>query len=349
MSAVRKHSATTVPIRRLGDLSPLEKDLERCQLWSLVAWYASRNQTDRDVELYERLARKDVASELMGSETEQFKNAVEQIMRKILLRSTTRIVATTLGASANDILRLGFSPDTLVCDESGQCLEAEHVTAMTMTSLKAVILIGDPDQLPPTVISAGQTNEYARYLQRPLMSRLRDADYPLERLNVNYRCHTSILEFFNRTIYCGTLIAGPRNDEVKRAGSVWDEFTATRAAFRTQNVNGRRQLFVDVSAVAHQEGTSFCNRGQVEVLKEFLSGLYGFKTQEGASIVPSDVLIICPYRAQRDLVKETLEKNRAGYKDNLTVDASQGQEAPVVFFLLTKPEANPNKLGFVAD
>lgn len=41
-------------------------------------------------------------------------------------------MATNFDASAADILCFDFCPDTLVCDESGQCLEAEHVIAMTM-------------------------------------------------------------------------------------------------------------------------------------------------------------------------------------------------------------------------
>lgn len=116
------------------NLPCLRKTWKRCQLWILVAWYANQNPADRDVEAYERLAQKDLESGLMEPETIQFKSAVERIMRKILLRSSTRIVTTTLNASATDILRFGFYPDTLVCNESGQCLEAEHVIAMTMVT-----------------------------------------------------------------------------------------------------------------------------------------------------------------------------------------------------------------------
>lgn len=147
----------------------------------------------------------------------------EQIMGKVLLKNSTQIVATTLGASANEILRLGFRPDVLVYDGFSN-VTAEHVIAMTMESLKAVIFIGDPGQM--------------RYLQRPLKSRLRHPDYLrlLQRLDINYQCHTSILAFFNKSVYHGQLKAGPRNDEVKRVGAVWDYFTATSEAFRAQHV-----------------------------------------------------------------------------------------------------------------
>lgn len=75
MSAVRKHSATQFPIRRLEELSALEKDMEKCQLWSLVEDYAKHNETDGDVRSYERLARDDAQSGLLGSQQTYFKNA----------------------------------------------------------------------------------------------------------------------------------------------------------------------------------------------------------------------------------------------------------------------------------
>jgi superfamily I DNA and/or RNA helicase len=81
-----------------------------------------------------------------------------------------------------------FDPDFLVCDESGQCLEGDHMIAMTMPSIKAVILIGDQEQLPPTVVTEHSNNEGAEYLKRSLMERLCSAGYPTTMLSINYRC-----------------------------------------------------------------------------------------------------------------------------------------------------------------
>jgi superfamily I DNA and/or RNA helicase len=88
--------------------------------------------------------------------------------------SRSKIVASTLSKTAQEVLQVpgAFDPDFLVCDESGQCLEGDHMIAMTMPSIKAVILIGDQEQLPPTVVTEHSNNEGAEYLKRSLMEGL---------------------------------------------------------------------------------------------------------------------------------------------------------------------------------
>lgn len=48
-------------------------------------------------------------------------------------------------------------------------------------------------------------------------------------------------------------------------------------------------------------------------------------------------MIISPYKAQRRLISNTLSQRGLTIRDNITVDAAQGQEAPVVLLFLTKP------------
>ncbi|PLB33699.1 uncharacterized protein BDW47DRAFT_113472 [Aspergillus candidus] len=71
--------------------------------------------------------------------------------------------------------------------------------------MRGVVLIGDPQQLPPTVILENGTNEGAQCLKRSLMARLYAAGYPCTMLNRNYRNHSQILEYFNRAVYGGTV------------------------------------------------------------------------------------------------------------------------------------------------
>lgn len=100
------------------------------------------------------------------------------------LREDTRIVATTLSCAASETLRRHFQPDILVCDESEQCLEGDHMIGMSLESLKAVILIGDSNEPPLKAIS--KDSEYVQYLVRPLLRRLRDAGYPVTQLRTNH-------------------------------------------------------------------------------------------------------------------------------------------------------------------
>lgn len=60
-------------------------------------------------------------------------------------------------------------------------------------------------------------------------------------------------------------------------------------------------------------------------------------------------MIISPYKAQRRLISRTLSQSGLTVRDNLTVDAAQGQEAPIVLLSLTKPGEVPTSLGFMAN
>lgn len=73
------------------------------------------------------------------------------------LREDTRIVATTLSCAASETLRRHFQPDILVCDESEQCLEEDHMIGISLERLKAVILIGDSNE--PALKAISKDNE----------------------------------------------------------------------------------------------------------------------------------------------------------------------------------------------
>lgn len=88
---------------------------------------------------------------------------------------------------------------------------------------------------------------------------------------------------------------------------------------------------------------------QARVIRDVLAELYSFSTAKGESIRAEDVMIISPYKAQRRLIARTFDEAKLTVRDNLTVDAAQGQEAPVVLLSLTKPGDVANILGFVAN
>ncbi|KAJ6114608.1 hypothetical protein N7486_000386 [Penicillium sp. IBT 16267x] len=263
---------------------------------------------------------------------QRLKAMTKRITQTVLCISSTRIVATTLSGSALDVLRLAFKPTALVGDESGQSLEGDHMIAMTMESIKSVCLFGDPSQLPLTVISQPENNEGSAYLQRSLI-------------------HTAIFDIINQHVYGKTLSPGPYNDLPERVGNTWDDFTKSRHYFFNQGLAGVRRLMISVIGKSTEVpgGTSPINRANVNVAADLLSELYKFRTDGGDYIEAEDVMIISPYKGQRDLVKTVFDERQIGFQQNLTVDACQGQEAPIVIFLMTKPSDNPKSLGFFGD
>ncbi|KAE8401922.1 AAA domain-containing protein [Aspergillus pseudonomiae] len=174
-----------------------------------------------------------------------------------------------------------------------------------MTPVRGVVLIGDPDQLSPTVISEHGPNKGARFLKRSLMERLYRAGYPCIMLRTNYRNHSQILDLFNRGMYRGELVPGPENDRLERVGRAWDSFTGSRHWFRALNVQGVRRLFISVEGKARrmENSLSWSNDSQVYVLCQLLRSLYSYQTPNGDSVRPEDVMIISAYKDQKVLVQ----------------------------------------------
>ncbi|KAE8323855.1 P-loop containing nucleoside triphosphate hydrolase protein [Aspergillus sergii] len=355
LSQIRAKSASD-PIANLraqveaNNDNRLSHSLEKIQMHNLAVAHAHKNPEDKHCKSLLEYMAIDKEKGLSRDSIKKLRSAYDNTVMGYL--EGCSVVATTLSNASHDVLRLsGFKPGFVVSDEAGQCVEGDHCIALTMTSVRGVVLIGDPDQLSPTVISEHGPNEGARFLKRSLMERLYYAGYPCIMLTTNYRNHSQILDFFNAGMYKGELNPGPDNDRLERVGSAWDSFTRSRHYFRALGVDGVRRLFISVIGNARrmENSLSWSNESQVHVLRHLLTSLYSFQTPDGHSVLPDDVMIISPYKDQKVLVQRVLGRYQVKYRDNLTVDAAQGQEAPIVVFLMTKPSENAASPGFVAD
>lgn len=69
-------------------------------------------------------------------------------------------------------------------------------------------------------------------------------------------------------------------------------------------------MFITVPGLAQmKEGeTSWVNPAQVRALVDTLRSLYRFRAPSDDQVRGEDVMIITPYRAQRNLVKEALDQ-----------------------------------------
>jgi ATP-dependent RNA/DNA helicase IGHMBP2 len=348
IDSVNANQAGLGVLRRGSSASQI---LEQVQIHNVVQPFANEYaELTSHCEDFLDMVRKDKECHLSKDQSKKLRDSYESCALGVLAKCN--VVATTLNNASHQLLRNSdFKPDVVISDEAGQCLEGEHCIALTMSSVKAVVLIGDPDQVPPTVMSENDCNEGAKYLKRSLMARLHKAGYPCTMLNTNYRNHSAILDFWNQKVYGGALQVGRSNDAPDRVGNAWDAFTSSRHYFRGYGVAGLRRLFIstDGHADRHQNSLSSYNRPQVEVLRHLLSQLYQFETPQGDKIEPKDVMIISPYRDQRTLVDEVLGRHNIGFNENVTVDAAQGSESPVVVFLMTKPSANALDVGFVGN
>ncbi|KAJ5506760.1 hypothetical protein N7453_005717 [Penicillium expansum] len=349
MASLRRASQRRPIDTRTIKPSLSEQALEACQIESLVVQEAKDHcEQYRQAQEFLNALDRDRAQGLTKEEALHLQRSYEHVLCRVLKRM--KVVAVTLNASGDLNLEGVFHPYAMLCDEAGQSLESDTMIALTgYLSLRSITLIGDPDQLPPTVVSSDE-NEGGNFYARSLMSRLVSC-YPLTLLNVNYRCHPEILDSPAKAIYKDTITASDENAKAERVGNVWEAFTRSLHHFRIRGLVGKRRLFIDADGVAEQpEGsTSWRNDAHINVVMTLLKALYA-KTCPAGRISPADVMLICPYKEQVKGVIERFANEGVEYGRCVTVDGSQGQESNVVIFMFTKPRtAELTGLGFLSS
>ena len=122
-------------------------------------------------------------------------------------------VFCTLTYTAHNLVKSNLNNvDVLIVDEAGQASEGEIIVPFACNPLN-LILIGDPKQLPPTVISdflkknnLGGTSTMERLMIKT------EPYFPYWLLNTQYRMHSSIAAFPNRQFYENRIKNGIQND-----------------------------------------------------------------------------------------------------------------------------------------
>ena len=112
-----------------------------------------------------------------------------------------RFVFCTLNTAGSRALRKAAQArfNLLILDEAGQCTEAEFYIATTFPGVKRIVVVGDPMQLPATVVS--QTCRDAGFGESFLAHLMRYHGERVHLLNTQYRMHPKILQFSNESFY----------------------------------------------------------------------------------------------------------------------------------------------------
>eukprot|EP00775_Hariotina_reticulata_P003847 gene3846-4104_t len=137
------------------------------------------------------------------------------------------MVFTTLSSSARDILgRLARPFELVLIDEAAQAAEVAALQPLVYGA-QAVVMVGDPQQLPATIFSAA-AKQLA--LERSLFERLAAGGCPVNLLRVQYRMHPAIRRFPSQYFYHNSLVDAPSGQErVGRGKSVENELEARMA------------------------------------------------------------------------------------------------------------------------
>lgn len=245
------------------------------------------------------------------------------------------IVFTTVSSSGRKLFqRLAHGFDMVVIDEAAQASEVAVLPPLSLGAARCV-LVGDPQQLPATVISqAAGTLQYSR----SLFERFQQAGCPTMLLSVQYRMHPQIRDFPSRYFYQNRL--SDSDSVLKRPDEVYYKDLLLKPYIFYDITHGRE---------SHRGGSvSYQNIHEAQFSLQLYEHLQKFVKSAGMKV---SVGIITPYKLQLKCLQREFEsilstEEGKGLYIN-TVDAFQGQERDVI--IMSCVRASGHGVGFVAD
>lgn len=262
------------------------------------------------------------------------------IQAKIL--GEAEIICSTLSGSAHDMVaNLGIKFDSVIIDEACQCTELSAVIPLRY-GCKRCIMVGDPNQLPPTVLSSAAADalyDQSLFVRMANQEEKEQTSKPLL-LNIQYRMNSAISRFPSKKFYDGELLDGPQNDAL------------TTREWHQNSLFPPYQFFdiVEGQQTQNKKTFSFTNETEVKIAIEMINKLFGtyrhmdFKNKIG---------IITPYKEQNRLLQKSFIRE---FGNNIkteisfnTIDGFQGQEKEIIIMSCVRADASARGVGFLRD
>ncbi|EDN06684.1 conserved hypothetical protein [Histoplasma mississippiense (nom. inval.)] len=247
----------------------------------------------------------------------------------------SHVICATLSGSGHEMFQsLSIEFETVVIDEAAQSIELSALIPLKYGCSKC-ILVGDPKQLPPTVLS--KVASRFQY-EQSLFVRMQ-ANHPkdVHLLDTQYRMHPEISRFPSAAFYDGRLKDGP--DMAKLRVRPWHS-SELLGPYRFFDVQGLHS--------SAPKSHSLVNLAELRVAMKLYERLtidyltYDFKGKIG---------IITPYKGQlREMKNQFANKYGSSIFTTVefnTTDAFQGRECEVIIFSCVR--ASNRGIGFLAD
>ncbi|XP_044589239.1 uncharacterized protein LOC123268325 isoform X2 [Cotesia glomerata] len=252
------------------------------------------------------------------------------------LLSTADIITCTLSSCYTQPMELAFgnrsSKKISVCivDEATQSTEPETLIPLMLGVLK-LILVGDPQQLPATVLSsrAKELNYDKSLFSRIHEKFMSELENPIISLNTQYRMAHPIVYWPNRFFYSNQLQSSVK--PIVWPYSPYKVFNLTSVQDNNQFSNSDEATYV------------------VNLIHAIVTGANLDKV-EGVIRIG----VITPYQDQRKIIQRKMEEKFTSVPDNIknrfirqvsTVDGFQGQEREIIIMSCVRS----NGIGFLTD
>jgi len=240
------------------------------------------------------------------------------------------IILTTNSGAGSDFVK-GMSFDTVIIDEASQ----STVPSAMIPGIKAVkiIVAGDHNQLPPTIIS-----ENAKNILEKSFFEIMYENYPekINRLIIQYRMNTKIAGFSSKYFYDSMLLSSNENEN---------------AVIKNYENNFLfsypEMIFFDTSKSAEKseeqkEGSkSRHNSLEISIIKKITDIYKKVKISE-------NIGIISPYSEQVKILEELYKNENEIDTEVNTIDSFQGREKDIIIISFVRSNEE-KETGFLSE
>ncbi len=339
--------AAGVPVVRLGHPARVADALEARSLDALLAnteaAQLARRWQGEARDLRRRAFNRRDRGTAGRSEFRQLMNEARALERdgrdqlraaqQVILDGASVVCCTAAGADSGLLGAQAF--DWVVLDEATQVPDPLALVALSRGA--RVVLAGDPEQLPPTVIDREAEREG---LGVTLFERLAAAHPGAGTLlQVQHRMHADLMVFPSERRYGGQLIAHPSVAQHTLADLGVVDDPLRPGALILIDCAGKG--CADEAAEGVADGSTL-NPGQAERTAAEVRRLLS------RGLPVADVGVITPYRAQRRRLRALLASEVADGLEIDTVDGFQGREKQAIVLDLVRSN-DAGQVGFVAD
>ncbi|KAF7365221.1 hypothetical protein MVEN_00393700 [Mycena venus] len=243
------------------------------------------------------------------------------------------VICATLSGSGSDILQ-DLEIEMVIIDEASQAIELSALIPLKYQP-KHTILVGDPQQLPPTVLS--QEACRFRYNESLFVRLQKSSPNSMHLLSIQYRMHPTISQLPSALFYQAKLKDGP--DMEKKTAKPW-------------HADGKFGVyrFLDIKSVEEKSGRSIRNVTECKIAVALFTRL---RKAFPSIDFDGQVGVISMYRAQivelRRQFVQAFGSDVLQTVDFNTVDGFQGQEKAIIILSCVRSGPGLESVGFLSD
>ncbi|KAI6044781.1 SEN1 N terminal-domain-containing protein [Pisolithus marmoratus] len=330
-----------------NDIATLRQEIDavkRAKQAKVEELVTIQNNTSRTAALEEEIKKLNSRRMVLTQQFDRLKDkqksdnrtldAIRRRYRMEILQEADVICATLAGSGHDSIEQLEF--EMIIIDEAAQAIELSSLIPLKFRSSRC-IMVGDPQQLPPTVLSQEACKfQYNQSLFVRLQKHRPDA---VHLLSIQYRMHPEISQLPSHLFYQRRLLDGP--DMARETAKAWHSHPKF-GPYRFFNVNRGQE----------QETPGHSLKNPTEA--QFAVALYArLRKDYAATDLDFRVGVVSMYRGQVNELQRTFERR---FGDDIrgkihfnTVDGFQGQEKDIIILSCVRAGPGLQTVGFLAD